>query len=399
MKFTRRKASKTMALVSVVALIISVGWWTAAEFRSGTRVTAFFTAAVGLFPGSDVRVLGMQVGSVSDVVPQGTKVRVDMNIDNGIQIPANAKAIAVAPSLVSDRYVQFTPVYEGGPEMPDQTVLQPDRTATPMELDEINRNTDRMLTALGPDGANRNGALSDSLNVSAQNLKGNGQEFNNTIRQLGQLARTLSGTKEDMYATVDNLNNFNKTLAESDQQVGQFNTRLADTAGFLASERGELGKAMHELGPALEDVQGFIRDNRGVLKSNVEHLRAVSQVLVDQRAALAEVLDVAPLGLSNLSNSYDPATGNLGTRGNLNEMTFPPIVIVCKLLQQSAPPKPVPPILADTCKQLEPVVNGIAPLPSPADAITALRQGKAPDLPLPLVRATNGTAGAPRGGR
>ncbi|MDI2029225.1 MCE family protein [Saccharopolyspora sp. TS4A08] len=391
---------RLMAIVIAVALVVTGTTWWAVASAARTSVTAHFGATVGLFPGSDVRVLGMRVGSVTEVVPEGTRVRVEMRIDDGTPIPADAKAVAVAPSLVSDRYVQLAPVYEGGPQLADGAVIPRERTATPLELDEINRNTDRTVRMLGPDGANREGALSDFLDVQAANLDGRGAELNDMLRRLGEATTTLSGSKEDMFATVDDLQLFNRTLADSDQEVRRFNTQLADAASFLAAERGELGSALRELGPALADTAGFIRDNRAVLQSNVDHLRAVTQVLVDQRAALEEVTDLAPLGLANLANTYGASAGVTRTRGNINELTHPPIVLVCKLLRQSPPQRPVPPVLADACARVEPVVTGALPLPSPADAMASLQRGHAPDIPLPLVDALRDTGTPhPGGGR
>ncbi len=385
-RFRLSRLAQLVALASAALILVAGAMWWLFSGQERTRITAYFDAAVGLFQGSDVRVLGMPVGTITQVTPQGTQVRVDMTLDPGIAVPANAQAVAVAPSLVSDRYVQFTPVYQGGPQMRDGTVIPLQRTQTPLELDQINQNLDKMMAALGPNGANNQGALSDALTVEARNLKGNGAALNEMITKLGQAENTLSGSKEDWFATVDHLQQFNKTLADSDQQVRQFNTQLADTNHFLADERGQLGQALHDLGPALEDIQRLIQDNRGRIRSNVDHLRGITQALVDQRDALAEVINTAPLGLSNLANTYDAATGSLGTRGNINELTNPPMVLVCKVLQQGAPTKPVPPLLADTCKQLQPIINGVAPLPSPADVITSLQQGKPPPLPLPLVK-------------
>ena len=39
-----------------------------------------------------------------------------LRVDNGIRIPADAKAVIVAQNLVSARYVQLTPAYESGPD-------------------------------------------------------------------------------------------------------------------------------------------------------------------------------------------------------------------------------------------------------------------------------------------
>lgn len=391
-----RAPRRVLTILSVLLLAVAGGlWWTLTR-DGGTRVTAYFGESVGIYPGSDVRLLGMPVGSISAVTPQGEQVRVDMVLDPGVAVPADARAVAVAPSLVSDRYVQFTPVYERGPRLADGAVVPRDRAVTPLELDDINRNLDRMMTALGPNGANKQGALSDALNVEAQNLRGNGAALNQMITQLSQAQGTLSGGREDLFGTVDHLQKFNRVLADSDGQVRRFNSQLADTAHFLAGERGELGKALHELGPALKDVAGFVRDNRGGIRSNVDHLRGITQALVDQKASLAEVLDVAPLGLSNLANTYDAASGTLHTRGNVNELTNPPIVIVCKLLRQSRS-EPVPPVLADACRKVQPLVSGAAPLPAPSDVINSLQRGDPPPLPLPLVD-TMRTGGSPGGG-
>ena len=66
-----------------------------------------------------MRILGIDVGEVTEVVPEGGRVRVEMEIQDDYDVPADAIAVVLAPSLVSDRYVQFAPVYDGGPAMED----------------------------------------------------------------------------------------------------------------------------------------------------------------------------------------------------------------------------------------------------------------------------------------
>ena len=52
---------------------------------------------------------------------------------------------------------------------------------------------------------------------------------------------------------------------------------------------------------------------------------------MQQRQALAEVLDVAPAALGNLSHAYNPDYGTLDTRDNSVGSTAPE-VIVCQIL-------------------------------------------------------------------
>jgi phospholipid/cholesterol/gamma-HCH transport system substrate-binding protein len=301
-----------------------------------------------------------------------------------VHVPANAQAVVVSPSVVSDRYVQLTPVYTGGAVMADNATIPRERTATPVELDQLYQSLDKLTTTLGPNGANKNGALSDLLNTAAANLAGNGQNLNDTIKQLGQATQTLSGSKDDLFGTVDNLQKFVTTLAQSDGQVRTFNDQLAQVSGYLAGERTDLGDALNQLSTALGQVQGFIKDNRSEIKSNVDKLADVTKVLVDQRAALAESLDVAPLALGNLQNSYNAASGTLDTRADINELTQPPITMVCNLIKQLTP-KNVPAALSDACGQLAGVLNKVLPLPSAAQVIESLQQGALPPLPVPLL--------------
>ncbi|RKT57796.1 MCE family protein [Saccharothrix australiensis] len=383
----RRNLGRVSALACVVGLVAAVAmWWAFADVNS-RRVTALFGAAVGVYPGSDVRVLGVRIGVVEDVEPQGAQVRVTLSIDRTVPVPADAQAVVVAPSVVSDRYVQLAPVYTGGPSLGDNAVIPRERTATPVELDELYASLDRLTTALGPNGANREGALSELLDSAARGLDGNGKALGDAVRQLGDATRTLSGSRDDLFGTVDNLQRFTGMLAANDGQVRDVNRQLAEVAGFLADERENLAGALTELAAALDRVRGFVEDNRAALKSNVDKLTGITQVLVDQRAALAETLDVAPLALGNLQNAYNAASGTLDTRADINELNQPPIVLVCKLVQSLEPGR-VPLPLAQACRQLEPVLSGAVPLKTPAEVVGDLSQGKLP-LPLPL-------AGVPR---
>ncbi|MGW4060429.1 MCE family protein [Amycolatopsis sp. NPDC004747] len=372
-----------LAFACVLALIVTAGLYLVFRSSNGTKLSAYFGKTVGLYAGSSVRVLGVPVGQVTDVTPEGAAVRVDMQVD-GAELPAGVGAVVVAPSLVSDRYVQLTPAYDGGPVLASGTVLPRERTATPVELDDLYSSLDKLSTALGPNGANRDGALSGVLDTAANTLKGNGASLNSTVGQLADLAKTLDGSKDDLFSTVQNLNSFTGALAQSDQQLNEFYGRVADVSRFLAADSAEVGAALQSLGGALGDVQQFVNDNKTALESNVDKLASLSKVLVDQRAALAEVLDIAPTGATNFINSYDAASGTIAVRDNLNELTNPPILTVCRLIS-SVTPKEVPDALGNICKQLAPVLDGALKLPTIPQVLNSLQNGTLPPLPLPLV--------------
>jgi virulence factor Mce-like protein len=320
-----------VAFAAAIVLLAALGW-TILKPAGQFRVTAYFNQAVGLYAGSDVRVLGIAIGRIDDVVPQGNRVRVDMSIDDRYKIPADAKAVILAPSLVSDRYVQFAPVYDGGATMKDGATVPLSRTATPVELDSVYSALDELGRTLGPNGANKNGALSDLIDVGAANLQGNGTQLNQTLTGFSQAVKTLADNRNDLFSSLDNLQTFTSALAQVDAQVGQFNQNLAAVAAQLAAERQDLAKAISMLSASLADVSTFIQQNTTLLTTNVNRLADVTLTLVQQRTALAQVLDTAPAALSNLSHAYNPDYGTLDTRDNSLGSTNIQVV-VCQVLQ------------------------------------------------------------------
>jgi phospholipid/cholesterol/gamma-HCH transport system substrate-binding protein len=308
----RKPAVLISAAVALVAVMGSaIVWWPTSD---QVTVTAHLSSAVGLYPGSDVRILGVKVGKVLSVTPDGASDTVRLAYDGKYRVPADAQAAVVSPSLVSDRYLQLLPAYTGGAAMRSGADIPLARTAVPVELDQVTGNLDQLTKALGPNGANSGGALSDLLDTASKNLDGNGQRINDTIANLSQATATLAGGKDDLFTTVKNLQSFTSTLAANDPQVRTLNTELASVSDQLSGERDDLGAALQNLAVALTQISSFVRDNRSVLTTDVSQLADVTSAVAKQKDALAETLRNAPVALSDLGHAYDAASGTLDNR-------------------------------------------------------------------------------------
>jgi phospholipid/cholesterol/gamma-HCH transport system substrate-binding protein len=321
----------------LLALVVAAGF---AMFTSedSNKLTAHFPRAISLYVGSPVKVLGVQVGAVDKVTPTGTDVVVEMHYDPDVKIPADAQAVIVSPSIVGDRYVQLTPVYEEGPTLADGAVLEQQDTGVPLELDQIYSSLDQLNVALGPNGANKNGALSDLLTTTAENFGGEGAQFHQTIQDFSSLTQTLDDNKEALFGSARELEGFISTLATNDKTVRQFNQSLSDVSDLLSGEKEELAAALHNLSVGLGDVATFVQENREILGKNITHINRVAKVLVKQRDALDETLTSAPIALNNLALTYNPQTGTLDTNANLgevvNQIASDPQTLVCGFLGQ-----------------------------------------------------------------
>lgn len=312
-----KNAITPLILVAVFVVIALVVFGGGSDQKT---VTAFFPRTVSLYEGSEVRVLGVAVGRVDKVEPQGTQVKVTMTYDADVKVPSQVDAFIVSPAIVGDRYVQLSPAYKSGETLEDGAEIVEGNDAIPLELDQIYTSLDSLTVALGPDGANSKGALTDLLEVTAKNFGGQGASFNTTIRNFAKLSKTLDNNKEELFGSARELQKFITTLADNDSTVRRFNTSLGQVSTVLAGERDELAASLKNLGTALDEVGSFVAENRQVLGQNITGLNRVAKVLVKQRSALDETLRIAPLALNNLQLTYNPDTGTLDTNANIGNL-------------------------------------------------------------------------------
>jgi phospholipid/cholesterol/gamma-HCH transport system substrate-binding protein len=356
------RLSRVAGVVAAVVVLALLGTavWVMRPDEERRYLTVDFPRTVSLYEGSDVRILGVPVGTVESVEPRGETVRVELSYEAEYDVPADAKAVIISPAIVGDRYVQLAPAYDGGPVMEDGAHLDMARSEVPLELDEIYQSIDDLSVALWPEGANANGALSRLVNASAANLEGNGKLINQTLRDLSLLSGTLSNNKEELFAAVAQVEEFVHALKVNDSAVRAFNASLADVSVVLAAERDDLAEALDVLGVALRDVRGFVQDNEELIGKNVRDLVRITQVLVDQSDSLTETLEVAPLALTNLGLAGDPETGTLRDRDdllrNITELTGNPKIALCSLISQD-------PDGGELCDALGPLLDAVEQLP------------------------------------
>jgi virulence factor Mce-like protein len=400
-------ASRVITIVVVLAVVGGGAYYLFFRNSSNKTVTAQFSYGVGIYPGTPVRILGVNVGDVTKVTPKGKYVYVKMEYSStyklapttNAQNPKHAVgAVEVANSLVSDRYIQLTPLYskkqDGDHWLQSGAMIKNKQTAAPAELDDIYGALDKLSVALGPTGANKpsspgknDGALSTLLKVSAANLKGNGAAIGNSIRKLAQAAQTLATKRGDLFATVQNLQKFSRALANSDGDIRSFNQLLAQVSGDLAGERTDLGAALKQLGLALDDVNSFVKNNAGKFHGAITGLENVTNVLVQEKASLNETLAVGPVALANIVHAYQPNLGVIVSRGNLVSLTGINGKTVCAVLEvviQKAGGV-LSGILGKITKPLNGVCNGILGGGGPgaiAKAIKHILGGLGINLPL-----------------
>jgi phospholipid/cholesterol/gamma-HCH transport system substrate-binding protein len=316
-----------IGLAVVLVAVLAFGIYQVLPTSSGNKVVAYFTTAVGIYPGDDVRIVGVPVGTIDSIEPRAQDVKVTMTLDDGVRVPADAKALIIAPNLVAARFVQLTPAYTGGAAMADGAQIGLDRTAVPVEWDEVKTQLTQLSAQLGPQQGMQ-GPLSQFVNQAADTFDGNGDSFRSALRELSQTAGRLGDSSGDLFGTVKNLQVLVNALSNSNEQIVQFTNHVASVSQVLADSSTDLDNTLGTLNQALGDVRGLLNESNDALIGQVNKLADFTSLLTEHSDDIEQILHITPNGLANFYNIYNPAQGTVG--GLLTLPNFAnPVQFIC----------------------------------------------------------------------
>lgn len=305
------------------------------ETINRTNVVAYFENSNGIYVGDDVRILGVPVGRITSIEPQPERVKVSFWYDDKYDVPADAKAAILSPTLVTARALQLTPVYTEGPVMKDDAVIPSERTAVPVEWDEVRQQLEKLADTLQPTEPGEVSPLGSVINTTAENLRGEGANIRETVIKLSQAFSALGDHSTDIFSTVKNLAILVSALQDSTDLMRQLNQNLASVTGLLADDPDEVADAVRDLNAVVPEVQAFVAENREALGTTSDKLAGVTQALNDSLADVKQFLHVAPNTLQNYVNIWQPAQGAASSVPMLNNFANP-ISFMCGAIQAAS---------------------------------------------------------------
>lgn len=258
-RFMSSTAAKVIALVAVAALIVGAIWFFTARTKT---IVAYFPTTQGVYVDDTVRVLGVRVGTISDITTEDGLAKVTMKVDESVPVPEDANALLVAQSLVAERFIQLTPAFTGGEEMPDGGTIPVDRTAVPVEWDGVKEQLMTLSTALSPAQGEETGPLGDFVDSADAMFEGNGHEIRDALAEVSRTMSIMSDGRENLFTMLKNLQLFVTALSQSEEQIVSFGGRLASVTQVLGDQTDDIDAALRDLDLAVTDIDRFL-DNHG----------------------------------------------------------------------------------------------------------------------------------------
>lgn len=173
------------------------------EFRDSYPITAIFKFTNGVIIGAPVRVAGVEVGRVDDLVltpDKEAKVGIVMSISRKVSLRKNAKVIINSLGIMGEKYVEFLP------QTPDAEILKPGETIVgtdPIALENITSQAFEIVSTM-------KGIFAD-------------EKTGNKLQKIVDNIVTLTGdpNQENVKATLANFRQFS-------DRMNTFGTELED---------------------------------------------------------------------------------------------------------------------------------------------------------------------------
>lgn len=331
-----RRVKIGLAAALVLILVSGIGAAFRAATGSGhTTLVGYFDNSNGTYAGDKVVILGVPVGKIEKIEPQPDRVKITFWLDDKYKVPANAKAVILSPSLVTSRTIQLTPAYTGGPVLKNNAVIPQERTAVPVEWDDLREQLEKLTKTLQPTEPGGVSTLGSFVNTAADNLRGQGSNIRDTVIKLSEAVNALGDHSEDLFGTFKNLGILVSALRDSSGLLRQLNQNLSAVTGLLANDPGEVGRAVANLNQVAGDLTDFIADNKEALGATSDKLASVSTALAQSIPDLKQLLHAGPTGFQNFLNIYQPSQGAFTGILAFNNFANP-IQFICGAVQAAS---------------------------------------------------------------
>ncbi|OHU79269.1 MlaD family protein [Mycobacteroides chelonae] len=323
------RRSRLIAMVGTVvvlaAAVIGAGAYFVKSQLDHITLTAQFDNASGLYESNVVAVLGMPVGKITKITPQSGYVEVQFTVDKDVKVPADVQAVTLSTSILTDRQVELSPPYRGGPTLKDGDTIGLDHTKTPVEFDRVLGMLDRLSLSLKGDGKGQ-GPVADIVNSAVGIADNNGEKIKSGLGELSKALRLSSEggvtTREQLTTIIKNVSSLFDAAAANDGKLREFASTVHQLSQILDDEALGTGSTGHKFNNLVKQAGDIVEANRDNLKQTILNSNTALKAVVDNQREISEWIDVQPLAWDNMYNVVDQDNKRLRVRFMTDRLLF-----------------------------------------------------------------------------
>lgn len=249
--------------------------------------SADFAQAGGIRPGDNVRVAGIDVGEVTSTSLEGDHVRVEMMVDNDVEVTANGGAEIKMSTLLGQRYVD---VWLGDAAEPlGDDHLSIDQTDVPYDLQAtIDAGTPILADTNTEDFA-------ESVVALNEQLEGAPAIARPTIDALTAMSEVITNRRDQINQLIEDTRSVTDIVNDSQYQLSIIVGQGAQLAGKIQAREELVTRLLDGIAELTEQARIVAAENQNQFAPVMVNLNTISEGLEKNRDNLRKLLEILPV--------------------------------------------------------------------------------------------------------
>ncbi|HEV2086776.1 MAG TPA: MlaD family protein, partial [Cryptosporangiaceae bacterium] len=263
------------------------------------QVHADFAESGGIFTNAAVTYRGVQVGRVGELTLRPDGVRVSLRLDDGVQVPANTRAVVTNRSAVGEQYVDLRPPTGEGPYLRPDDVIPLRNTSGPLAVEVVLLHLDELVRSVGQED------LRIVIDELGKAFEGTGPVLRDMITQGDALLATATENLPQTIALIRDGQTVLDTQVASSTAIRSWANSLAQLSATLRASDADLRRLLANGPVASAELVALLRDLRphvGLLLGNLitagqiqaRRVNGLEQILVTYPSVVAGNFTVTP---------------------------------------------------------------------------------------------------------
>lgn len=288
------------AFTLIGAAILGYMTLTVGKFQFGptTDVKAVFNSASGIVKDAVVMIAGVEVGHVKSIGLDNDKAVININLNEGVKVSKDVKAVVRAKSLLGEKFVELIP-YKSSSYLENGDVIT--NTVTPVEIDQLVTTLGPILIKLGPVLEKINPEdVTDMFKTLSGALKGKEEYIGRIISNTDGLLKFLTSNEVKFNRIVSNVDDLGieakGLISENKPRIKNIMINTDKIVGDFSGRSDEIAKKIDLITSNLETISSDLQ------KKSPDIIKKVDGITTDVKSISSDFRKSSPDLASKLNN-------------------------------------------------------------------------------------------------
>ncbi|WP_081622370.1 MlaD family protein [Jongsikchunia kroppenstedtii] len=304
------RATIILLAIMIVLLASAVAWHNTRPTMSA--LCADMNDSLGLYRDAPVTIMGIKVGAVRSVRPEGDHVRVDMDIKKR-PLSADVQAVVVNNSILTDRRVELVnSQLTGGAQFSYSSCITRANTATPININDSLQAFDNVAKQLASTSQDGSMPLKGVLDKLAHELDASGPTLNSSVNELGELMSSPDQFVGQLRQILDNSDRLTSLTAQEWPNIKTLAPTLTTVFEAAGQLLGLFPGLLQSVGTtSAGPLQRLFTEHLPYLNPILDRSVPIIDLVANHVTSGQQILGKVPAVVSLLRNMFDRQQGAL----------------------------------------------------------------------------------------